>query len=871
MQQFEAAKAEHPDAILFFRLGDFYEMFRDDAVLVSRLLNLTLTSRNKGAVDEIPMAGVPHHAAHNYLARLLALGHKVALCEQIGDPSKIKGIVPRQVVRVLTPGLITDADQLEARENHFLGVIDGAAGDGTSGPFGLALLDMSTGELAAAAFDDAASLLAELARAEPREVLLSAEASHLRLAASATLPRAVLRDDEPLEHDRIRDAIDGALATPLYEDESSHHPPSALSAAARALRFAARCTPGVKLPVRRIARLEPTETLRIDDTAQVHLELVRTLDGQRKGTLLDVLDATVSAAGGRLLRRRLLSPLRSVAEIRRRHDEVETFVVHARARQELRDAMGGVTDLERLTVRALLAEASPRDLGGVRDGLVAAPEVLKVIAAIPDPGAQSPLVGEASSVDEVDVVKDVAQTLTAALVDRPAPHTREGGFIRDGFDEELDRLRSKRRGGTDEILALETRLRQETGISVLRVKYTRVFGWYVEVTRTHLAKVPSDWHRKQTVAGGERYTFPELDDLAADIESAEDRALELEQGLATRLVRLVADHADRVRNLARRLAEWDAAASLADVAHRHDYARPIVDESEGLHIVGGRHPVVERTAAAGRFVPNDTHLDLDAERLWLVTGPNMAGKSTLMRQVALIIVLAQMGSYVPAQSAHIGVVDRILSRVGASDNLARGESTFMVEMRETATILRDATRRSLVILDEIGRGTSTYDGLAIAWAVAEHLHDVVQCRAMFATHYHELTELAKTASGVANVSVSAREHGDEVVFLHTLVKGAASRSYGVAVAKLAGVPEPVLARARAILASLEGERGPAVGPSQQQRPSPQLDLFSQKTTPVHESTRSVLDTLRAVDIDRLTPLEALQLMAKLKAMLSPED
>lgn len=869
MQQFEAAKAAHPDAILFFRLGDFYEMFRDDAVLVSRLLNLTLTSRNKGAPDEIPMAGVPHHAAHNYLARLLALGHKVALCEQMGDPSKIKGIVPRQVVRVLTPGLITDADQLEARENHFLGAVQmPAPGSEAVGEHGLALLDISTGELAAASFEDAASLLAELARAEPREILLSSASESLRSAISSALPRAALRDDDPLDADRIGAEIDGALAAPLYEDESSHHPTSAMAAAARALRFAARCTPGVKLPVRRIARLEPAESLRIDETAQVHLELTRNQEGQRQGSLIDVLDTTVSAAGGRMLRRRLVSPLRSVAEIRRRQDEVEAFVVHARARQELRDAMARVTDLERLTVRALLGEASPRDLGGVRDGLNAAPDVLRVIDKLPDPGAQSTLLGDASSTEEVDAVPDVARTLTAAIVERAPPHTREGGFIRDGFDQELDALRRKKLGGTEEILALEKRLREGTGISGLRVKYTRVFGWYVEVTKTHLAKVPDAWHRKQTVAGGERYTFAELDDLAADIESAEDRALELEQSIAKRLVKLAADHADRVRALARRLARWDTAAALADVAHRHDYARPVVDDSDGLHVVGGRHPVVERTAAAGRFVPNDTHLELDGERLWLVTGPNMAGKSTLMRQVALIVVLAQMGSYVPATSAHIGVVDRILSRVGASDNLARGESTFMVEMRETATILREATRRSLVILDEIGRGTSTYDGLAIAWAVAEHLHDAVCCRAMFATHYHELTELASTAAGVANVSVSAREHGEEVVFLHTLVKGPASRSYGVAVAKLAGVPEPVLARARAILSSLEGDRGPAVGPSRQ-RPSPQLDLFSQKPSAEDVGAESALGTLRAVDVDRLTPLDALQLIAKLKTLIEP--
>jgi DNA mismatch repair protein MutS len=864
MRQHEEAKASHPDALLFFRLGDFYEMFGDDAVVCSKALGITLTSRNKANPDEDPMCGVPYHAAHGYIAKLLALGHKVALCEQMGDPSKIKGIVPRQVVRVVTPGLITDTDQLDARENHYLVAVD--AGEGEAHVYGLALLDLSTGELLVARIEGAASLLGEIVRADPREIIFAAGLDDVKAAAALSLPRAALRDDEPLEASTISDVIDGTVDVPLAEAALAAHPLLAVRAAARALRFARHCTPGQKIPVRRLVAHDPSSALRIDETAEIHLELVRAVDGTRTGSLLDVIDGTVTPTGARLLKRRLLAPLLDIAAIRRRHDEVELFVANAPARTTLRDALRGIGDLERLSTRATLREVTPRELGGLRDGLLAAPRAVAAVAAIPDPGAAE-LLGTT-----VDTVDDVAARLLAALVDRPPPHTRDGGMIRPGYDAALDASQTLQKHGAEMIVALEAELRASTGATSLRVRYTRVFGYYIEVTKTHLAKVPPAWRRKQTVAGAERFTSDVLDDLADKIEHAESRAMEREAELFDALVTEVAAAAERIRKLARVLAGWDVAAGLADVAHRHDYARPHVDAGEALAITDGRHPVVERYAAAGRFVPNDTTLDLTGERLWLVTGPNMAGKSTLMRQVALIVILAQMGSFVPAREARIGVVDRVLSRVGASDNLARGESTFMVEMRETAAILRDATRRSLVILDEIGRGTSTYDGLAIAWAVAEHLHDAVGCRALFATHYHELTELSKQCSGVANYSVAAREHGEEVVFLHKLARGPASRSYGIAVARLAGVGEGVLARAKAILASLEAGAAlptgkPASLRGRSKAGTPQLDLFAPPPKP--EPTSPVLETLRALDINRLSPMEALQLIAKLKGLLSP--
>ncbi|WP_437329867.1 DNA mismatch repair protein MutS [Sorangium sp. So ce381] len=904
MRQYEDAKALHPDAILFFRMGDFYEMFNDDAVLVSRALNLTLTSRNKGEPDESPMAGVPHHAAHGYIARLLALGHKVAICEQCGDPSKIKGLVPRQVVRVVTPGLVTETEQLDARANHYLAAVDGGGaprGDalGAGGPYGLSLLDLSTGELSATSVPDAATLLAELARADPREALIARDLPDVRTAAASLACRAALRDDEELDSAQVAAILDDAAIEPISAAALAEHPLPAVRAAARALRFARRCSPGARIPVRRIAPHDTSGTLRIDETAQAHLELVRAADGGRRGTLLDVIDCTVTPGGARLLRRRLLSPLADLAGIRRRLDEVELFVSHPRARGELRQALGGVGDLERLSVRALLGEATPRDLGLLRDGLTAAPAAIAAVRSIPDLGkaasrgddgaaargkdgvaargkdgaaaasGSEPLLAEAAS---LDVVADVCAELTAALIERPPPNTREGGIFREGYDKELDDARGVEKNATELILALEAKLRAQTGAPSLRVKYTRVFGWYIEVTRAHIAKVPETFRRKQTVATGERYTSDELDELADKIEHAGARALERETALFDRLRALVAKSEGRLRALARKLAAWDVAAALADVAHRNDYVRPHVTAGEALAIRDGRHPVVERYAAAGHFVPNDTRLDLSGERLWLITGPNMAGKSTLMRQVALIVVLAQMGSYVPAREAEIGLVDRILSRVGASDNVARGESTFMVEMRETAEILRDATRRSLVILDEIGRGTSTYDGLAIAWAVAEHLFDAIGCRALFATHYHELTELSARAPGIANHSVAAREHGDDVIFLHKLEAGPASRSYGVAVARLAGVPESVLARARAILATLESGAALPGGKHASLRGrtrggAAQLDLFAPAQAAVPPEQSAVIETLRAVDVDRLAPLDALRLVANLKGLL----
>jgi DNA mismatch repair protein MutS len=881
MRQYRAAKAAHADALLLFRMGDFYELFYEDAVVAARALDLTLTSRNRGAADEVPMAGVPHHAASAYVQKLLEQGFKVAICEQMADPSTVKGIVPREVVRVVMPGIAYDDSSLDARRNHFLVAVERAV-EGAS-PFGIAALDLSTGELAACEAPDAATALSELGRLDPREVLVGPGAEGAVNDLDRASSKAVVRSlPDPLgetEADALLDAQLGA-----GEARASCPSPVARRAAARCVAMGRASEAGRPIPVARLAFYALGDTLVLDEATHGHLELVRAADGGERGSLLWQIDATVTAPAARLLRRRLLAPLTSVAEIRRRHDAVELFVMQPGMRGALRERLAEVGDVERLAVKLALDRASPRDLAALRRSLAALPALAATLALGPEPTARealglglglghapgpggAPAPGSGPAHADVDTCEDLHDLLARAVADDPPARAGEPGVIRDGFDADLDEARELMRGGQRLIVDLEAGMRESAGIPSLKLRYTRVFGWYIEVTRTHLVKAPKEWRRKQTIATGERFTCDALDALADKLAHAEDRAASREAELASALVRDLARHAERLRALAGRLASWDVAAALAEVAHRDDWTRPAVDDSLDLILEDARHPVVEKLAAAGRFVPNDVSLAAGEEgpRLWLVTGPNMAGKSTLMRQTAIAVILAQMGAFVPARRARIGVVDRVLTRVGASDNLSRGESTFMVEMKETAHVLRRATRRSLVVLDEIGRGTSTYDGLAIAWAVAEHLHDVIACRAMFATHYHELTELASTrAPTCESWSVSAREHDGDVVFLHRLQRGAASRSYGIACARLAGVPEPVLARARALLGDLErGAPGSLQARSRVARA--QLGLFEAESTP-RPPPHPALESLRSVDVDRLTPLEALQLVASLKKM-----
>jgi DNA mismatch repair protein MutS len=844
MRQYLEVKDQYPDCIVFFRLGDFYEMFFDDAVVVARALDLTLTTRDKGKENPVPMCGVPHHAARHYLAKLIERGFKVAVCEQVEDPKNARGIVKREVVRVVTPGVVLEEDQLDPKAPHYLvGVI------GAGARAGIAHLDVSTGEFAATELP-AVELIDELARLEPREILCG----KLDPAPLRARIRAAFADAPEVPADARR-ALEELLGRKLGGDFA----PLALEAGAAVLLYARATQPRGTLPVTRLRPYRAGDALIVDEATRTNLELFATIQGgKRQGSLLGILDETRTAMGGRLLRRWLAAPLVDVAQIRRRHDAVGWLVEHAALRGTLSGELAEVYDLERLAGRATLGVSSPRDLVALARSLERLPEIrMRLHTEIASSPLDKPELLEIGD----DLASDVAQAIRRVLVDDPPPAWREGGFCRPGFDAELDELVALAEGGKNKIAEIELRERERTGIGSLKIRYNRVFGYYLEITRSNLDRVPADYVRKQTLANAERFVTPELADYEAKILHADERRLELELAAFEKLRVEVAGAAPRLLALAESTARLDALVSLAEVAHRNGYCRPEVDDSLVIDISDGRHPVVERLAADGKFVPNDVLLDPDDAQLHILTGPNMAGKSTAMRQVALMAVMAQMGGFVPARRARIGVCDRVFTRVGASDNLARGDSTFMVEMRETANILRYASRKSLVVLDEIGRGTSTYDGMAIAWAVAEHLHDRIGCKAMFATHYHELTALERARPRVRNFSTAVREWKDEVVFLHKVVPGGASRSYGIQVARLAGLDGQVIARAKQIVAALE--RGDEISPHVPVA-DPQLDLL-QKPAPREPSEIERL--LLAVDIDGISPREALATLADLQARL----
>ena len=667
MKQFLDAKAEHPDALLFFRMGDFYELFYDDAPIAAKALDLTLTARNKDKDDPIPMAGVPHHAASSYIQRLLEQGFKVALCEQMADPSKVKGIVPRKVVRVVTPGIVFDEAGLDAKKNHWLVAI---STDGEK--LGIAALDMSTGELVACEAADAPTAGAELLRLDPAEVLAPAESSAATDVLLSARPRTVVRLDS------YEVAGADAWLSKILGDEPKHASPLIRKAAARVIAEARNCEAGKDPPVRRLQVYELGDTMLLDDATQSHLELVRTMAGETRGSLLAEIDETCTSQGARMLRRRLLAPKTDLAEIRRRLDAVEFFVTQPGLRREAREALAGVRDLERLVIKVVLGRAAPRDLSAMRETLALLPKLRDALEECHDATGRDAL-GVRKGEAWIDACEDVCKLLQTRISDDPPMRVSDGGAMRAGFDKELDEWREVSQNGQRLIVELEARLKETTQIPSLKLRYTRVFGWYVEVTRSHTSKVPAEWRRKQTIATGERYTNDELESLADKIAHAEERCAEREGELWNETIDVLAKDAPRLQRTASRLAELDVAAGLAEHAHRCDYARPEVDTSLALDVEDGRHPVVERLAADGHFVPNDVKLDAGdgskketASRFWLVTGPNMAGKSTLMRQVALTCILAQMGSFVPARRARVGLVDRVLTRVGASDNVSRG-------------------------------------------------------------------------------------------------------------------------------------------------------------------------------------------------------
>ncbi|MBK9032922.1 MAG: DNA mismatch repair protein MutS [Myxococcales bacterium] len=893
MRQFLEIKDRHPDAIVFFRLGDFYEMFFEDAVVAAGLLDLTLTTRDKGKVDAVPMCGVPHHAARGYVAKLTDLGHKVVICEQVEDPKLAKGLVRRDVVRIVTPGVVVDEDALDPKAGRYVAALVCGVAPAPPSPartgrhaapaaeprptpapprWGLAYLDVTTGEFRATELASAAAAVDELARVAPREVIVAAADLEPDGAAAPGAPirrfAAVWGAAPVPDLDDARALLAAALAEPLADLATAR--PLLVRAAAAVLAYARATQPSGSLPIARLVAYEPSATMVLDEAAIANLELVATLvGGQRTCSLLEVLYETATAPGARLLRRWLLYPLTDLGAIGARADAVTDLYAAGELRRELRQQLRTTSDLERLAGKATLGVAGPRDLGRLRDTLIALPALATLAAPAPRLDG-APALNDLRTV-ATPALAALASRLDAALVEQPAALVKDGGFIRPGHDPEIDECRGLADGGKDAIAAIEERERARTGIASLKVRYNRVFGYYIEITKSQLARVPDDYLRKQTIAGGERYVTRELAELEAKVLAAQDTLAAREAELHRALVAEVAAAYQALLAAGAAIATLDVCVALADVAERRGWHRPTVDAGAIIDIKDGRHPVVEALVPAGTFVPNDARLDADREQVVLVTGPNMAGKSTFMRQVAHIVILAQVGSYVPAAAATIGVCDRVFTRVGATDNLARGDSTFMVEMRETAAILAHATRRSLVVLDEVGRGTSTFDGVSIAWAVVEYLHDAVGARTLFATHYHELVAMADDRPRVHNVSALVREQGGEVAFLRRIVPGAASRSYGIDVARLAGLPRSVIGRAREILGRLEGDGGALPsGRRLAARPPGQLSLLSDGPPAPRADPREAeaLARLRALDLDRTTPIAALTALAELRALIS---
>ncbi len=898
MRQYLDAKRQYPDAIVFFRMGDFYEVFYEDALVVARALELTLTSRAKDSNGgAIPMCGVPYHSVDGYLARLVRRGFRVAICEQVEDPKKAKGLVRREVVRVVSPGTLTDAAYLEAREPAFIMALapavappprpaartadpstlslpiptapgpdptQGAASGAQLVGVGVALVDLSTGEFTAAEYSGPAGLQAladELGVLRPREIVIPDDFAldvQLPAVAGAGIPTTRV-EAWTFEAERARAVLLEQLRTTSLEGFGLEGRSLAGRAAGGLIRYLRDGQKADLAHVREVAFRQAADAMVVDAVTLRHLEVVEASGGGRAGSLLDEIDRTVTAMGGRALRAWLLRPLLSLERVRDRLDAVEDFAFHTTERAKFREALKAVQDLERLVARVALGSAGPRDLVGLKVSLGAVPRLRHILSSL-----QAPLA--ASLAAALDDVPEVRSLIEAAVVDDPPALAREGGFVRDGFDAELDEARAISRTGKQVIARMEEEERARTGIASLKVRYNRVFGYYIEVSKANLHAVPADYQRKQTIAGGERFVTPALKEHEEKVLGAEERILAREIEIFERLRAAVAAEAPRIQDTAKHVAALDVLAALAEVATVNNYTKPHVHDADEIVIVEGRHPVVERRSR-DPFVPNDTLLDGSGHQLIVLTGPNMGGKSTYLRQTALVCLMAQVGSFVPAREAKLALVDRIFARVGASDNIARGQSTFMVEMQETANILHSATSRSLVILDEIGRGTATFDGLSLAWAVAEHLATNPRARpkTIFATHYHELTDLADGIPGVVNYHVDAREWHDEIVFLRKVVPGRADRSYGIQVARLAGLPPKVVERAREILSALEQDeltRGgrPSISRTPTE-PQQQLGLFQALPSPRAER---IVERLLALDPNHLTPLEALTLLAELR-------
>jgi DNA mismatch repair protein MutS len=876
MRQYLEVKAQYPDALLMYRMGDFYEMFSEDARAAAPILEVQLTARQKGTENETPMCGVPYHSLEGYLAKLIGAGLKVAICDQVEDPAQAKGLVKREVTRVVTPGTVSDPALLDGKEENFLAGLVWERGEGAG-----AFLDVSTGVFFVRRWRAPEEAVEDLALLRPREVLYHAERGEegfpfeiVEWAERECPCRTPVSGDRLFDPQRAGELLLRQFGAGTLRGFGLEEGEPAVKAAAVALAYAQETQKSGLAHIRGLAVREARDRLSLDASTLANLEVFASQrasvagSGRRRSTLLAVLDRTITAPGGRTLREWLRRPLVDPNEIEERHRAVGALVADNPRRERLRERLARMADPERLVARAVLGTLTPREAAALRDALAEAPAILDELAAMAakDP-REAPLLARLA---ESDPLPELHAELARMLEPSPAPSLQDGGVIAAGVDPDLDRYRSLTRDSKRHILALEVRERERTGISSLKIRYNKVFGYYLEVTRANQERVPADYIRKQTLVNAERYVTPEIKELEEQILSAEERQIELEQKFFRELTSKIAAEAPGLIALAEAIGALDALASFAEVAARQRYVRPKMGLAGAPVIIReGRHPVVEQ-ASRDAFVPNDAELDGETSQIVLLTGPNMGGKSTYLRQVALIVLMAQAGSFVPADEAVIGVCDRIFTRVGASDDLARGESTFMVEMIETANILRHATEQSLVILDEVGRGTATFDGLSIAWAIVEYLHEHRRPKTLFATHYHELTELASLLPRVVNRTMAVKEWEERIVFLRRVVPGSADKSYGLHVARLAGLPETVIERAGEILANLESHEYDPTGKPRLARgsapnaPEPgapaQLTLF----TPPEQVVAAVL---RDVDANQLTPLAALNLIHSLKSRL----
>jgi DNA mismatch repair protein MutS len=857
IKQYLSIKEEYPNAILFYRMGDFYEMFFEDAEVASRILEITLTSRNKNDESPIPMCGVPHRAAPSYIARLIEKGYKVAVCDQVEDPAKAKGLVKRDVVRVITPGMIIDNEFLDEKSNNY--ILACACKDDL---IGIAYLDISTAVFKVAESKDRASMLDEIRRVSPSEILLPQSSKNDPLLPLAQIISEIpvsFIDDRAFEYREGYERLTDQFKTISLEGFGCEELKAGICAAG-AVVYYVRETQKQKLE--QLARIESYRLdnyLMIDESSWQNLELSRNIrTGSRRGTLLGVIDHTLTAMGARLLKNWLRYPLTDLEEIRLRHAAVEEAKADIRLRRSIREKLKAVHDIERVGTKIVMGHANARDLLALKRSLQTLPAIWSLLSEI-----EAELLRPQEALDHL---MDLADLVERAIREDAPPTINEGGIIRSGYNNELDELVQISQNGKSWLARLEAREREETGINALKVRYNKIFGYYIEVPKARSSAVPSHYGRKQTLVNAERYITDELKQFEMKVLGAEERRAMLEYQLFNEIRAQVVKNHPRLQNVAQFLARLDCLMNLAEIADHNDYCRPTMTINGCLCIEDGRHPVVEKMIAGERFVPNSIQLDDEKNQILIITGPNMAGKSTVLRQVALIVILAQMGAFIPARRASLSITDRIFTRVGALDNLSHGQSTFMVEMEETANILNNATRKSLVIMDEIGRGTSTFDGLSIAWAVAEYLHDLKNhgVKTLFATHYHELTELAAAKSRVKNFNIAVKEWNDEIIFIRKLVEGGSNRSYGIQVARLAGIPAVVIHRAKKILHGIErGEHLSAKGPlmasasaAGQQGPM-QLDLFS-------KPANNILTRITDADLSRMTPLDALNFLNELQ-------